>query len=77
MSEYFFVSFRASFFDVGCRALRHYKAAASLGDKRAAQRLKSQTGPLPSPGGGPNAAAMLSREAAAAGEKSGKDCVIM
>ncbi|KIJ53911.1 hypothetical protein M422DRAFT_64194 [Sphaerobolus stellatus SS14] len=57
-------------------AIRYYKSAASLGDKRAMQRLKNQTaGPIP---GG--AGAMLDRGAGTVGGEGGKrdkDCVIM
>lgn len=65
------------------RAISYYKRAADLGDKRAAQRLKSSpNAPLPQPGG---PGSILRRDggdsASASGSgKSGgkdKDCVIM
>ena len=53
-----------------------YKKAAELGDKRAAQRLKSQAGPLPR--GAPGS--MILRDDEPTGNGKGgkdKDCVIM
>lgn len=59
-----------------CSAISWYKRAAEKGDKRAAQRLKSN-GPMKQPGG----AGVLHRDG---GESSGdgkgnkdKDCVLM
>ncbi|CAL1693776.1 unnamed protein product [Somion occarium] len=62
-------------------AISWYKRAAELGDKRAAQRLKSSTSsPIPQPGG---PGAVLHRDSNGSGELSGgrggkdKDCIIM
>ncbi|KAF8529579.1 hypothetical protein BU17DRAFT_36443 [Hysterangium stoloniferum] len=60
----------------GPDAAQWYKRAAELGDKRAQQRLKSQHGPLPTPGA-PGAFLRRDGMSDAGGGENKKDCVVM
>ena len=58
------------------RAITHYKRAAELGDKRAAQRLRGPQTAMHQPGG-PGAILHRGQDDGNGNGKGGKDCVIM
>ena len=61
------------------RAIKWYKRASDMGDKRASARLKSSKGPATSPGSR-NSVSVLNRDESDVGSGKGgkdKDCIIM